>query len=622
MEESKFLNVLEKINEWSQKFAFFEENPQKFLEERMKLDRQFLEEQRENYANDSYYTKLAPVNFIRLVLLDLILEGEKKLNVTILKDMQKNIIEKNSEYFSNYIEHKPYIEAFASKNPFKSWTDFKILFMIYYNFYKEEIMDLLIYFVDYLEKTIIKPIVKVDLKRKISSFDGNSFFGRSSVWFALYPIDKKSHQFAFQYFFSIDSKKGINYGLYPGDRIIGEKTKFDEGFPLSEFNLEKYVEKVKEQKNQFISENKNLKLKPKSKGKKISEVDIDEQIEFEGVTEDEEVEDEIEVDKHQLNLILYGLPGTGKTVLAIKKAVEIIDPEFDAENFDFVLQKFKKLKEEKRIKFITFHQSYSYEDFIEGYKYDKEKKIPKEEPGILKKFIETMKGNSGNFVLIIDEINRGNIANIFGDIITLIEPDKRAGEKFETEIELPYSHDPFSIPNNLYIIGTMNTADRSIALLDMALRRRFKFEEVLPNSKIIEDSIKSNFPTRWKAIIDIFEILNKRIEILIDKDHTIGHSYFMNLKNEIELYDVWYSQILPLLKEYFYNDWISLKKILGIYQEKDGKEWGFIKELKLEYKNVLTDITLDEYPCEFKIYDNRKSEFLTILKNTFLEKQK
>lgn len=181
-----------------------------------------------------------------------------------------------------------------------------------------------------------------------------------------------------------------------------------------------------------------------------------------------------------------------------------------------------------------------------------------------------------NFVLIIDEINRGNIAQIFGELITLIEPDKREGGPEEQKAILPYSKKPFSVPSNLYIIGTMNTADRSIEALDTALRRRFTFEEKPPEGIIIEKegdlketNGKIEIGQSAFKLSGILETINKRIEKLLDKDHLIGHSYFMDVNTVVDLQRVFYRNIIPLLEEYFYGDKGKIQLVLGE---------GFIKQ--------------------------------------------
>ena len=204
---------------------------------------------------------------------------------------------------------------------------------------------------------------------------------------------------------------------------------------------------------------------------------------------------------------------------------------------------------------------------------------------------EGLLDNSNPCVLIIDEINRGNISKIFGELITLLEEDKR--ENFS--VRLPYSHEEFTVPKNLYIIGTMNTSDRSIATIDIALRRRFTFKEMMPEVKHIPN--KKVFGIELK---DIFNKLNKRICVLLDRDHQIGHSYFMKLDgysdekmiNE-EFQKIWFNDIMPLLNEYFYNDWEKLQALLGkAAKSKANGCPSFIKEIEdVEFAN-------SEYDCD------------------------
>lgn len=414
------------------------------------------------------------------------------------------------------------------------------------------------------------------------------------------------------------------------------------------------------------------------------------------------------------NQILYGPPGTGKTYNTIIKAMDIINPKLvqrdkdgNVEKYNELKTEFDKLKQQGQIEFVTFHQSYSYEEFVEGIKPDiskwnddgsdikyvgkdgifkniakkalfshlnilasddekfkniikcfiddnsegskfktqysefeivrytqtaiivepcngkteynltfnnleklyrnkqdvrtrkdieqilgwrglstyylailnklkdySEKNITNiqtnsNEDSIIIKSIDdylqeyyegnlTLKEEPKKYILIIDEINRGDVSKIFGELITLIEEDKRIGKEHQMTVTLPYSREPFGVPNNLYIIGTMNTADRSIALLDTALRRRFDFEEMMPKPELL----------RGKAIegVDLEQLLtqiNDRIKNEYDRDHQIGHSYLMEVENKEQLERAYKNRILPLLNEYFYNDIDSVAKILN-----------------------------------------------------------
>ena len=176
-------------------------------------------------------------------------------------------------------------------------------------------------------------------------------------------------------------------------------------------------------------------------------------------------------------------------------------------------------------------------------------------------------------VFVIDEINRGNVSQIFGELITLIEDDKRAGRPEALEAKLPYSKKSFSVPANLYIVGTMNTADRSVEALDTALRRRFAFEEKMPEPKLLIENVSGI------ALHSLLTKINERIELLLDRDHTIGHSYFINVKDEVELKLAFKNKILPLLQEYFYGDYGKVGLVLGggFVAENKPKNTAFAK---------------------------------------------
>ncbi|MGV1021227.1 AAA family ATPase [Empedobacter stercoris] len=400
-------------------------------------------------------------------------------------------------------------------------------------------------------------------------------------------------------------------------------------------------------------------------------------------------ESEEKIMKQPLNQILYGPPGTGKTYNTINKAIEIANPKFKAnEELDekairnAFKEEYKRLVNGGQILFTTFHQSMTYEDFIEGIKpetkdnnviynikngifkeianksldnwksatsgktkikpFDKVFQLLKDEweenpsmyfemkrqgydfqilgfsdssinflkssgtsnhtlsidtlrdlyygtrefkssgigiyyPSIVDKLKsydadlkkESVTNEKKNYVLIIDEINRGNVSQIFGELITLIEEDKRLGNDEELEVTLPYSKEKFGVPSNLHIIGTMNTADRSVEALDTALRRRFVFEEMLPKYELEE--LQQNL--YGFSASDILKTINLRIEKLLDRDHQIGHAYFIH-KNEITIIDSFYKNIIPLLQEYFFGDYGKIGLVLGkgfIQEDSDFK---------------------------------------------------
>lgn len=274
------------------------------------------------------------------------------------------------------------------------------------------------------------------------------------------------------------------------------------------------------------------------------------------------------------NLLFYGPPGTGKTYSVRQFANSFGGPD--------------------NVTFVTFHQSYAYEDFIEGLKpysdIDGQIRYAVVD-GVFKRIsLHAAEHPDERYLLVIDEINRANIAKVFGELITLIEDDKRLGQKNELQVALPYSLKLFGIPSNLIIVGTMNTADRSIALLDLALRRRFTFVEMMPDPSLL-DSVEG---------IDLSALLtrlNQRVVALLDRDHQIGHSYLMNIGSADELRFAWYHRIVPLLQEYFYNDGERLKVVLGA---------AFVSEQKSDGK--LFDPPPESFDADSPRYDIRRFE--------------
>ena len=301
-----------------------------------------------------------------------------------------------------------------------------------------------------------------------------------------------------------------------------------------------------------------------------------------------------------LNKIYFGSAGTGKTREAINQAEKIVNSKLEqpktfkelstkeknyisdmemklfrlettlkkpSENTNFINQTedLNKLKAYPLIDFVTFHPSYSYQDFIEGIRIN-DKGGYEIQDGIFKKIVNrALKNPNFNYVLIIDEINRGDISAIFGEFFTLLEDSRRVGEKESIEISLPYSKtEKLKVPKNLYVLATMNTVDKSIALIDIALRRRFEFEEIKPKPELLGK-------IGTVELSKLLDKINQRISVLKNENYQIGHSYFMNLKNFDDLRQVIISKIIPLLQEYFYDDWKSVCAVLNQSFKKGGE---------------------------------------------------
>lgn len=278
----------------------------------------------------------------------------------------------------------------------------------------------------------------------------------------------------------------------------------------------------------------------------------------------------------------------------------------------------------QRYSFVTFHQSYGYEEFVEGLRpvlndaADAGEVAYEIRPGAFKELCrKARQAPNQRFAMVIDEINRGNISKIFGELITLIEPDKRDpldGSRPPVELTLAYSGEKFSVPANVDIIGTMNTADRSLALLDTALRRRFDFVPLLPDTRAEKDAADPHSAplaglvvTTANGAIDVrrmLERINERIEALYDRDHCIGHAYFTLLANIADgnvrfekLADIFRNRIMPLLEEYFFEDWHKIRLMLGDNQKPEPAQ--FITESEAHEQN-LSDLfgnnhSLDSY---------------------------
>ena len=408
--------------------------------------------------------------------------------------------------------------------------------------------------------------------------------------------------YLYKYIFSL--KKGDIVLINDGQkRIVGKGILSSETYYDDDPQKSYYHDVNWEETNLNIPIPKDLKGKF---SKRVNELTKDEYERImKGMTQEAENMDTGMLDQlleRKKQVILYGPPGTGKTY----KAKHYIDTHSNHSSDSKVPFDSEQVS---NTRFVTFHPSFAYEDFIEGLRpeADDEGCIHYQvEDGVFKEFArqafnvllhtagiekEWVKGrdipeltkeecdsalesvSEVPFYLIIDEINRGDISRILGELITLLEADKRLCAENRLTTTLPYSKTRFGIPPNLYIIGTMNTADKSIALVDIALRRRFGFFEMMPDSDVLRKLLASD-DAKVQEIFDIaiavHEQLNNAILEQYDRDHQIGHSYLVKLKDERTPDDacgslefIWYYEILPLLQEYFYDSPKKLSEILG-----------------------------------------------------------
>lgn len=342
----------------------------------------------------------------------------------------------------------------------------------------------------------------------------------------------------------------------------------------------------------------NLSLESLIKGNSIDELDI--------TLNEKNTSAEIDTNM-ACNTIYFGPPGTGKT-FHLQEEMAKYTHEISG-------------KAHKCFRMVTFHQSYGYEEFIEGMRAkttDSGNIHYSVEPGLLKKLCEEAREYPQfRYALFIDEINRGNVSKILGELITLIEPDKRQGENNALSTILPYSGEPFSVPRNLDIIGTMNTADRSLTLIDTALRRRFDFIEMHPQYELLEDTTIEGI-----NLAKLLKSINRRIEYLYDREHCLGHAFFMPLKelaNQSEkdafekLTKIFRNKIVPLLQEYFYEDWNKIRLVLADNQKPLEHQFILIDDVNNElYQQTLfgKNHGLDEYDFGKPKYTINASAFM------------
>ena len=354
-------------------------------------------------------------------------------------------------------------------------------------------------------------------------------------------------------------------------------------------------------------------------------------LDFSGCDNRQAVIDKLRTEYHDMDRMDYNITAvdTFKNKIQIGDIIVVSDGNTKFRAIGRITGKYQPPAEEENDQkrdvewLITYDESLPFERILKG-KFS-QKTLYELKGNILKidALKELISGHTqngiNNYVLIIDEINRGNISKILGELITLLEPDKRLGAENELTVKLPYSGDLFGVPSNLYIIGTMNTADRSIAFLDTALRRRFKFVEMVPDTGVLRSVIGGNGVVDDIDIAKMLDILNERIEFLYDRDHQLGHSYFISTDSLESLREVFLDSIIPLLQEYFYGDWEKLCLVLGCpYNPESGGALTNNKYPIVKSKKLVTDRTpwFDRDDFEIRLRYEINSEFIEAKGNT------
>lgn len=307
------------------------------------------------------------------------------------------------------------------------------------------------------------------------------------------------------------------------------------------------------------------------------------------------------------NLLLHGPPGTGKTWKLKERALALVldGVPSDRKQLDDL---WLACQRHELVAMCTFHQAYTYEEFVEGIRPRSEdgKIRYRVEDGLFKKMsllalaeglgagvraldveqrLQRARERLGSesepltrsdfhgarqFVLVIDEINRANVARVMGELITLLEDDKRLGGTDPLVLRLPASSERFAVPPNLHVLGTLNTADRSIALMDVALRRRFAFEEIRPDAEVLVKALTTGEKLK-QLVVDIFTTINQRLLFLHDREHQIGHAYYLKVRTIDDLRDIMVKKVLPLLQEYFFGQWNRVALTLGHPMKDNGR---------------------------------------------------
>lgn len=525
--------------------------------DKTQLDKLFQKYNSPNRLSHQQTHIASAANIIRFMIICYLREG-KEISAQVIENLKNAFIKKETTIFAPYLPEDilSKINRYEKQNPFNTlWNNYFALLhplVIDPNTYNN---------MKALAQALLEDLtLKKFCRSMIVDFTGSRNEGGKVAWLSLFPNTFKKHTQAYRLTITFANGQVKVFLDLGGEANSGNPSEFINIHEVSVSSYPEILKQFQKWKEEFIQRNKQLQV-------------TDTKSLYKNIEEEYHTQDKL---IFPLNQILFGPPGTGKTYHTVIKALEIInnrtftEQEKTKEKYDNeLLPEFNKLKQQGQIQFLTFHQNYSYEDFMVGIRPDLQNgQISyKLHEGPFKKIADEarkLENKNKKYVLIIDEINRGNISKIFGELITLIEKDKR--EVFDTPLLYHKEGEKnFSVPNNLYIIGTMNTADKSIALVDIALRRRFVFEEMMPDAKLLDTIEGFDLP-------DWFSLLNQKITAELDRDHQIGHSYFIGIKTKEALQQVFYQCILPLLNEYFYGEPDKLARIIP----------GFIENQKLK----------------------------------------
>jgi 5-methylcytosine-specific restriction protein B len=527
--EPRFNTILKRLQSFAKDLERLKGDTPALLEIIGSLDSSLLENQAEQYEGDK------KVNWIRYKVIERLLQGDQV-------DLENLKSEANERF---------------EKDILRSWTDFKILMQIPLNHINNRTER----YVEWLAEALRDEIGSEDLDTHFNNFQGAQNFPRSTVWASVFPTEHGDHRRAYQYGINIRPNK-TRFGIWKGDQVENptfdsdqERTVLEKEVP----SITAIMDDARQRTDRLYELNNSVNLIGENREEEIKKLPI-----FDSLRRQLEKEKQV---------ILYGPTGTGKTYAASRFAqwwVQEGGGDLD-----------------EQIDQVTFHPSFSYEDFMEGLtaRTEDQDVVYEMKEGRLKEFAEEARAaylNSNGsdpaprFILVIDEINRGNLPQIFGETITLLESSKRLEEPNQFSVNLSHSGESFTLPPNLYIIGTMNTADHSIALLDTAIRRRFRFLALNPDYEKLREEFgiepddvanqavnATDNETRLQALTLLgLKHINSAIRDVgnLGPGKQIGHAWFIEAETEEQLLDVWRYEVLPLLEEYYFGKLKLIKR--------------------------------------------------------------